>query len=55
MKSREAMLSYLEIMKSRREFEDVEDIPPLDIIVYRGMGNLQDLHFRVRTDICNLV
>jgi hypothetical protein len=30
-------------MKTRTEFEDVKEMPPLSIILYRGMVNLQDL------------
>ena len=46
--SHQDMLSYLESMEIRMEFEDVKDVPPLDIILYRGMRNLHDLLFVLR-------
>jgi uncharacterized membrane protein YqaE (UPF0057 family) len=36
-------VTCLEILKTRTEFEDVKEMPPLGIILYRGMVNLQDL------------
>jgi hypothetical protein len=54
MYRRQVMTTRVEIMKAQREFEDVKEVPPVDIILYRGTMNLRDLINLVRTEVSNL-